>query len=182
MAYGNLTLYCGPMFAGKTTSILKSILWARNGEGLEVLVLKPAFDNRYAETEIVSHTGLRTPAQSVTALPESIPDGVDMVVLDEVQFFMEPYVAGNCVEWVQERLAEGCDVVAAGLDMDWQGHPFEVTSQLAAMADTIQKITSDCTVCGRPASKTFKKQAGDSVVEIGASDLYEARCNDHWRG
>jgi thymidine kinase len=181
MNYGTLTVYCGPMFAGKTTSILKSILWAKNGEGRNVLVLKPAFDNRYAETEIVSHTGLRTTAHSITALPESVDEDVQMIVLDEVQFFLPPYVDGDCAEWVRHQLESGRDVVVGGLDLDWQGKPFEVTAKLAAMADYIEKITSDCTVCGRPASKTFKKHADESVIELGASDLYEARCNQHWR-
>lgn len=179
--YGTLEVICGPMYAGKTTETLKRVLWARNGQSRHVHVFKPSFDNRYSETEIVSHDGLRTPATSVIALPQvQYPVGT-LVVLDEVQFFCEPYVQGDTVEWVREQLAVGVDVFVTGLDMDWQGKPFEITAQLMAMADKVTKITAHCTVCGRAASKTYKKTGSGDSVELGALDLYEARCPTHWR-
>ena len=180
MAYGTLTVVCGPMYAGKTTEMLRRVLWARHGQERDVLVIKPAFDNRYAETEIVSHDGLRTPAESVVSLPVVGKD-TSLVVLDEVQFFTEPYVKGDVPAWVLELLQGGCDVVAAGLDMDWKGEPFPVTAQLLAMADTVIKETANCTVCGRPARKTYKKSRDGASVELGSQDKYEARCNEHWQ-
>lgn len=182
MTYGTLTVVCGPMYAGKTTEMLKRVLWAKNGQNRSVMVLKPAFDNRYAQTEIVSHDGLRTTAESVTELPivTWYTSGPGLIVIDEVQFFTEPYVEGDVVEWVQRLLNAGHDVVAAGLDMDWRGTPFETTAKLLAMADTVIKTQANCTVCGRPAHKTFKKSGEGESVELGATDKYEARCNDHW--
>jgi thymidine kinase len=181
MSYGKLTVVCGPMYAGKTTEMLKRVLWARNGLKREVVVLKPAFDNRYAETEIVSHDGLRSTAESITELPDGVLDTGSLIVLDEIQFFNEPYVSGDVVAWVQDQLSEGVDIVAAGLDMDWRGDPFEVTALLAAMADEVIKVTANCTVCGRSARKTWKKadlQKLDAVEDIdltGMSDEEMAR-------
>jgi thymidine kinase len=179
--YGSLEVICGPMYAGKTTETLKRVLWARNGQHRDVHVFKPSFDNRYSETEIVSHDGLRTNATNITQLPVTTYVGKSLVVLDEVQFFCEPYVQGDVVEWVRLQLAAGVDVFSAGLDMDWQGKPFEITAQLMAMADKVTKITAHCTVCGRAASKTYKKTGSGNSVELGALDLYEARCPTHWR-
>jgi thymidine kinase len=187
-AYGSLTVICGPMFASKTTSVLRQVLWARGGQGRDVLVMKPAFDNRYAEGEIVSHDGLTVPAHSITSLPERAWDfeptqtkfGGGLIVLDEVQFFCEPYVSGDVEAWVRARLCEGHDVVAAGLDMDWQGQPFAVTASLLAMADDVVKGSAHCSVCGRTARKTYKKVADGDSVELGSGDKYEARCNQHW--
>jgi thymidine kinase len=179
LRYGTLTLVCGPMYAGKTTETLKRVLWARNGRNQKVRVLKPAYDTRYAEVEIVSHDGLRTAAESVSNLPE-IGSTADVVVLDEVQFFMDPYVSGDVPEWVLGLLREGIDVIAAGLDMDWRGRPFAVTASLSAMADEIVKLAANCTVCGRPARKTWKREKSGGSVELGGTDKYEARCNDHW--
>jgi Thymidine kinase len=187
MSYGSLTLVCGPMYAGKTTEMLKRVLWARNGQGLHVRVFKPAFDNRYSETEIVSHDGLRTTAENLTTLPPlDDMQGVDLVVLDEVQFMMEPYVSGDTVSWVRGCLGRGIDVVAGGLDLDINGVPFAITASLAAMADEIIKARANCTVCGRPASKTHRSTTGHHAadgphIELGATDKYEARCNQHWR-
>ncbi|RYD64419.1 MAG: thymidine kinase [Verrucomicrobiaceae bacterium] len=187
MSYGTLTVVCGPMFAGKSTEVLKRVLWAKNGLRRPVAVFKPSFDNRYAETEIVSHDGLRTPAQSIAALPERvtfselvIKPRAALIVLDECQFFEPPYVEGDTVEWVRTRLAAGFDFIAAGLDMDWQGKPFRVTADLIAMADEVVKVSANCTVCGRNAPKTYKLTPEGGSVELGAQDKYEARCNEHW--
>ena len=42
---------CGPMFAGKTTELMRRIATARDA-GQRVLVVKPAHDTRYAETAL----------------------------------------------------------------------------------------------------------------------------------
>ena len=63
--YGHLSVVCGPMFAGKTTETLKRILWAKNGRGQDIRVYKPAFDQRYARLQIVSHEGLAADAEAV---------------------------------------------------------------------------------------------------------------------
>jgi thymidine kinase len=164
------------MYAGKTTEMLKRVLWARNGMKRQVVVLKPAFDNRYAETEIVSHDGLRATAESITELPDGVLDSGSLIVLDEIQFFNEPYVSGDVVAWVQDQLSEGVDIVAGGLDMDWRGDPFEVTALLTAMADEVIKVTANCTVCGRAARKTWKKfepLVGSDYEDIDLSGMSE---------
>lgn len=182
MSYGKLTVFMGPMFAGKTTHLLRQILWLRNGEGRTVLVVKPAFDDRYSTTAIVNHDGLSSPAESITrwSQVQELAEGAEVVCFDEVQFFQAPYFAGDILTIVRELLADGKSVIANGLDIDWQGHPFEITGQLAAMADEVSKLWATCTVCGKPAPKTFKKVANNETVELGATNLYEARCNHHW--
>jgi thymidine kinase len=182
MHYGSLTAIAGPMFGGKSTATLKRILWAKNGEGRTVHVFKIAFDDRYADQEIVSHDGLRAPAQSISSIPDTVFSTNDIVFLDEIQFYQAPYFEGDVVGWVKTLLAQGIEVVVAGLDMDWKGDPFEITAKFLAMANVTEKLTAHCTVCGRPASKTFKKHtdANTGSVELGAHETYEARCNSHW--
>lgn len=180
--YGSLTAIAGPMFGGKSTATLKRILWAKNGENRTTHVFKPAFDTRYADQEIVSHDGLRAPAIAISTIPQLELGTNDIVFLDEIQFYTAPYFEGDVVAWVKTLLAQGIEVVVAGLDMDWKGDPFELTAKFLAMANITEKLTAHCTVCGRPASKTFKKQvdANTGSVELGAQESYEARCNAHW--
>ena len=181
--YGTFTFICGPMYAGKTTELLKRILWARNGCSKAVLVLKPAFDKRYSNTKIVSHDGLSVDAKSISSFSEVIPliADAEMICIDESQFFVDPHFSDDLVEWVGKFLLDGKEVVATGLDMDWRGHPFGISAQFAAMADDVIKIKANCTVCGTAAAKTYKKiQNGEQIIELGATDLYEARCNKHW--
>ena len=175
------------MFSGKTTESLKKVLISRSLFNKKVAVFKPAFDNRYSEIEIVSHDGLKTSAFSVNNAvsvgQHTIFEGdctVDLAVFDEIQFFTEPYFYGDIVRTIQYLLHKKIDVFCSGLDMDWQGNPFEVTGKLCAMADTVQKLKANCFATGLPASKTYKvSQSGDSV-ELGALDKYEARSNQHW--
>ena len=110
---------------------------------------------------------------SVTELPDALD--ADIVVLDEMQFFDI-----SCVDWVKRHLEAGVDVIAGGLDMDWQGHPFAVSASLIAMADEVVKKTANCNICGKPATKTFKLSQDGGAVELGAFDKYAARCNSHW--
>jgi thymidine kinase len=185
MRYGRLEVICGPMFAGKSTEILKKVLWDRH-KGLSVLVIKPSFDNRFSETRVVSHDGLSSDAKSIGAWDADYLFGAERnypskVYIDEVQFFQKPSFNGDLVFEVQNLLENGVDVMVSGLDTDWMGNPFQTTAMLAAMADEVRKVTANCTVCGRPATKNYKKTGAGASVELGASDLYEARCNEHWR-
>jgi len=178
--YGRLTVICGPMFAGKTTELLKRILWARNGERKDVLVVKTAFDVRYSRTEVITHDGLAAEAVVLHAFADIEPrfQEADLVCFDEVQFFQN--MDRDVVTVIRELLAAGTDVVAAGLDTNWKGEPFGVTGLLMAMADEVVKLKAHCAVCGQPAYKSFKKVEDAAEIQLGHSDLYEPRCNRHW--
>lgn len=182
MSYGHLTVICGPMYASKTTELLKRILWARNGQEKDVLVVKPAFDDRYAETRIVTHDGLSVNAQSITTWEQvkRKADFADIVFIDELQFFDGERFAEDIVQIVKVLLSEGKNVVANGLDMDIEGDPFPTTSRLMAMADEVVKMKSNCSVCGQPATKSFKLVENGNTVELGSIGVYEPRCNQHW--
>ncbi len=180
--YGHLTVICGPMYAGKTTELLKRVLVDRNLYSKAVLVIKPAFDDRFSATKIVSHDNLAVESKAITEWDQValLAADADVVCIDEVQFFQEPHFKGDIIEEVRLLLATGTDVVVSGLDLDWQGEPFAMTARLMAMADQVQKLHANCTTCGQPARKTHKKAPNSAQIELGAADLYEARCNDHW--
>ncbi|MFT3997368.1 MAG: hypothetical protein QM667_08170 [Asticcacaulis sp.] len=178
--YGRLTVICGPMFAGKTTELLKRILWARNGERKDVLVLKTEFDVRYSHTEVITHDGLAAEAVVLRAFADveaRFPEA-DLICLDEVQFFQN--MDRDVVEVVKGLLESGIDVVAAGLDTNWKGEPFAVTGLLMAMADEVVKLRAHCAMCGQPAHKSFKKTEDQAEIQLGHGDVYEPRCNRHW--
>lgn len=182
---GKLTVITGPMFAGKSTELLKRILplyndhWSRKN----LLVLKPNIDNRYSESEIVSHDGLRAPATNITE-DINLSDYYD-IFIDEVQFLEEPYFKNDIINMIRVALYTGRHVTASALNTDWSGQPFKITGALLAMADEIIHLKANCTICGQPASKTLKKVVDldvddPTLIELGSTDKYEARCNLHW--
>jgi thymidine kinase len=183
MTYGKLTLITGPMFAGKTSELLRRILWAKSGTEQTIFVAKPAFDNRYAATKIVSHDGLSAVARSLggwDTVAELLAGEAECLFFDEIQFFTPEHGFDDFPETVRRYLGLGKNIVCNGLDMDWQGQPFDVTARLAAMADEVLKLNAHCTCCGKPARKTYKIISEGGSVELGAADVYEARCNEHW--
>lgn len=173
--YGKLTVITGSMFAGKTSRLIQE------SKRKSTIVFKPAMDTRYSENECVSHDGVAIPAISVS-IPEdvSIASEYDIVLFDEVQFFVSPHYSDDISETIRILLASGKSVMVAGLDMDWRGKPFDVTSRLLGMADTVIKLTARCEICQAPANKTYKKVDSGTEFDLGHSDKYEARCNIHW--
>jgi thymidine kinase len=187
--YGSLHTFSGPMFSGKTSALLKEYLWMSQLP-CEILLIKPSFDNRYSETEVSTHTGVKIKAYNV-ASEFDIEDLIwtsnkptpDSVFIDEAQFFTIRYFDSNIPfhQIVQRMLSDGINVYACGLDMDFQGNPFEVMANLLAMSDYVEKLKSTCVISGGIASKTFKKTTSNSRYELGENDIYEPRSNSHWR-
>ena len=179
---GYLEVITGCMFAGKTEELIRRINTLQFAKK-NVLVFKPAIDNRYAEEFIVSHAGSQVRSISIQDSKEIldyIDDAVEVVAIDEVQFF------DNDVVYVCEYLAlKGLRVMVAGLDMDFRGEPFGVIPTLLTQAEFVTKLTAVCTECGCPATRTQRLVNGqpasyhDPIILVGASEAYEARCRHH---
>jgi len=138
---GSLTTIAGPMYAGKTSAILQKILWITH-QNHKVLVIKPDIDNRYSEDHIETHNQLSFPCFSMKSWQHVLQNhniqsyNYHTVFVDEVQFMDATDTIAN----VNEMLYNGINVVAAGLDQDSRGQPFETTALLLALADNVQKF------------------------------------------
>ena len=178
---GNLETIVGAMFAGKTSELLKRILWAKH-QNKKIIVIKPSIDDRYSNEKIITHNDLSHDCYAMkdwaTTLEKFIfeKSEVDMVFLDEIQF-MDTKDTLNNVEII---LSKGIDVVCAGLDQDSRGKPWETSSMLLGLSDKIVKIYGFCNVCGLEATKTFRKTSGGERTQVGAANIYEPRCLKHW--
>ena len=178
---GNLETIVGAMFAGKTSELLKRILWAKH-QNKKIIVIKPSIDDRYSNEKIITHNDLSHECYAMndwaTTLEKFIfeKSEVDMVFLDEIQFMDTKDTLSN----VEIILNKGIDVVCAGLDQDSRGRPWETSSMLLGLSDKIVKIYGFCNVCGLEATKTFRKISGGERTQVGAANIYEPRCLKHW--
>ncbi|PUU95574.1 thymidine kinase [Halanaerobium sp.] len=176
---GWLEVITGPMYCGKSEELIRRLRRVKIAKQ-KVKVFKPVLDNRYSKKDVVSHSG-----NSIEAVPvdhpeeilERIDDTVDVVGIDEAQFFHEDLV-GIC-----EDLADrGIRVIMAGLDRDFRNQPFGPMPELMARAEYVDKLHAICIQCGEPASRTQRlidgepAAADDPVILVGASEVYEARC------
>lgn len=175
---GRLTLFTGPMFAGKSRDMLLRVARLQ-AEGRRTMLLKPVIDTRYGADRVMAHSGEWLPAVSVDRWPDVPPD-VEVVALDEAQFFQPPFFRDYLPSVVSDLLEEGVDVLAAALLEDWRGKMFEVTQSLLSIADEIVFLAARCSVCGGMARRTAKIGGGAARIEIGGVDMYEPRCDAHW--
>ena len=181
MTRGSLEVFAGPMYAGKTTLLLQRVLWLDHQQK-KILVIKPSKDNRYNEDTIVTHNQLSYPCISFSEFSEIednyniMPYNYNTVCLDEVQFMDGKDTLSSVEMW----LRNGVNVIAAGLDQDSRGIPFETTSQLLGLADKSEKIKAICTVCGKEATKTYRVKASGDRIQVGSMGMYEPRCLEHW--
>ena len=179
---GTLETIVGAMFAGKTSELLKRILWAKH-QNKKILVIKPIIDNRYSEKLIITHNNLSHECYAMKNWKETNmeftlkKENYDMVFLDEIQF-MEP---SQTIENVEFMLNAEINVVCAGLDQDSRGKPWETSSFLLGLSDKITKIYGFCNVCGFEATKTYRKVEGGERTQVGAANIYEPRCLKHWK-
>lgn len=170
-----LVVNCGGMFSGKSTELM------RQGErhmlaGHKVVFLKPQFDDRYSEDEIVNHKGQKVKAIGITPednilLMEDIQTA-DVILIDEVQFI------DNIVIKIECLLKQGKAIYCSGLDMDFLGKPFEIVANLMAMADEVNKFHAVCAHCGEDA--VYSKKLSDSTtrIELGEKDKYIPLCRN----
>lgn len=167
-----IKVICGPMFSGKTKSLIETINKFKS-KGKKVVVFKPKLDNRYAEEAIVSHDKDETRAINVTK-PAEILDlfhHADVVAIDEVQFFDRSIV--RVCEIIVEH---GKSVVVAGLDMDYQANAFGSMPELMIMADEIVKLNSVCTFCSGRARFSHRVSNESGIVVLGEKDKYVPLC------
>lgn len=175
---GHIEVVCGPMFSGKTTELIRRVKRAQIARQ-KVQIFKPAIDNRYHETEVVSHSALSVeaiPVGSSLEILQHVFDTTHVVAIDEVQFFDE-----NICLVVEKLARRGFHVICAGLDQDSNGKVFGPIGTLLAIADVPLKLKAVCTICGADASKTYRKNSNNTdQVLVGEADVYEARCRAHW--
>jgi len=169
---GWLEVICGPMFSGKTEELIRRLVRARIAKQ-NVEIFKPRIDQRYAKTEIVSHSQLTIPSRLVDSPFEILEYGreAEVVGIDEAQF-----LGLELVPIVQELADQGKRVICAGLDTDYRGIPFEPIPQLLCIAEYIDKMLAVCMQCGNPAKHTQRIVESSERVLVGAQEAYEPRC------
>lgn len=169
---GWIEVVCGSMFSGKTEELIRRLRRARIAQQ-QVASFKPALDDRFSDTEVVSHDETTIPSTAVAAADQILllEGGADVIGIDEAQFF------GADLVTVCEQLARsGQRVIVAGLDQDYRGQPFEPIPQLMAVAEYVTKLHAICMQCGAPANHSQRLSASDERVLVGAQEAYEPRC------
>ena len=198
-------LWVGPMASGKSQALIMAAAAARSA-GRQLVLARPAIDTRGPADAIASRTGAIIQdahgVHSIRAVKDLVPvvRGVSRlhqctVVLDELHFLPD---AGLVIPELATSIP-GCEVLAAGLDMDFRGQPFESVAACqdwAAQAAgcVVHRLTATCAKCGEPAAFTQRldlapsgqtqasaqPSAGASGrIAVGDVGMYQPACSAH---
>ncbi|KAG9151649.1 hypothetical protein Leryth_001956 [Lithospermum erythrorhizon] len=178
---GEIHVIMGPMFAGKTTALLRRVR-SESDMGRNVVVIKSSKDARYAVNSVVTHDGTKFPCWALPKL-SSFKERfgvdqyakVDVIAIDEAQFFDDLYeFCCNAAD------LDGKIVVVAGLDGDYLRRNFGSLLDIVPLADTVMKLTARCEVCGKKALFTLRKIDNAQTELVGGADIYMPVCRRHY--
>ena len=170
------------MFAGKTEELLRRVRRAVIA-GRRVVVVSHSLDERHGADRLASHAGLHHPsltASKAADIERVVAPDSEIVAIDEAQFF-----GPDLVEVARRLASRGLVVIVAGLDVTFDGEPFEPLPTLMALAERVDKLTAICSVCGEEAVFHVRvdgpgASAGDLVPSTSvARRSTEARCRRH---
>ena len=166
---GRIELIVGPMFAGKTTEMLRRIDRAELAKK-RVVIMKYSQDNRYSQNNVSTHD-----LQMRVAIPCSILlphldecKKFDVIGIDEGQFFPD------VVEFSETLANCGKTVIVAGLDGDFRRKPFGKVLDLISRSESLTKLTAICTETGGDACYTQRTIDSQDLEIIGGADIYRA--------
>ncbi|CAN6470573.1 unnamed protein product [Victoria cruziana] len=178
---GEIHVIIGPMFAGKTTALLRRIQ-AERDNGRQVALIKTDKDTRYATNSVATHDGTKMPCWALpslsvfrTKIGAEAYHKLDVIGIDEAQFFEDLY---DFCQIAADR--DGKTVIVAGLDGDYLRRSFGSVLDIVPLAETVTKLKARCELCGKHAPFTLRK-SGDLQTElIGGADVYMPVCRQHY--
>ncbi|XP_058070711.1 thymidine kinase a [Magnolia sinica] len=180
-ASGEIHVILGPMFAGKTTALLRRIQ-SESSNGRKVAIVKSDKDTRYGLDSIVTHDGARMPCWALSDLSSFKAkcgaveyEKLDVIGIDEAQFFEDLY--DFCCKAADH---DGKTVIVAGLDGDYLRRSFGSVLDIIPLANSVTKLTARCELCGKGAFFTLRKTGEMQTELIGGADVYMPVCRQHY--
>lgn len=169
MLAGRVELIIGPMFAGKTTEMLRRIDRAELGRS-RCIIMKYAQGSRFRQGTVNTHDSYSREAIECNLLMPQIQECLiyDTIGIDEGHFF--PDLNPFC-----ETLANsGKRVIVAALDGTYLRKPFKNVLKLISNCESLVKLTAVCTETGNDA--TFTKRIINSTGDhlVGGTETYQA--------
>jgi thymidine kinase len=151
---GELHVISGCMASGKSLYLISLIEKYQNRCKIGIYSNNPYIESRY--------NNLRIPCRQIRSTDEINLDEFDIYAFDEAQFFDEEIV-NVCLRLAQK----GKTVYVSGLDLDYRSVPFSGMATLMALATSVTKLQAQCSACGKPASRSFRKTLETQRILLG---------------
>lgn len=189
----NLSLIIGPMFAGKTTSIIDLIEQSKKNT-IKYLVISPSLDNRCDNKTIIQSHDNKT--MEVTKInfgsaadlnkndSEAINSGISEFVKlsqnqNEIYIDEGQFIPMQCIPVIQKLNSNGTRVIVDGLNLSFDNIPlFSTIALLSLLTNNIDIKKGTCDYCKTPNSSEYSYRTTETkeMVEIG--NHYAPVCSD----
>ena len=175
---GEITLITGPMFAGKTSELLRQLKVHQDAERTCVLI-KHSSDRRYSvNSEVVTHDGITAQAIECSTL--------NGMTKEEYMLCLRSHVIGIDEGQFFDDLADFCDkmadhfksVIVAGLCNTHDRKGFKPVMELFPSCENILRLRAVCIKCSNPADFTFRDANSKSTTLVGGEGEYRALCRN----
>lgn len=162
----------GCMFSGKSTELIRRLKRHR-AINESILVINSAKDTRSDCDVIKTHNSDTFECVKVSDLSLLETIGVDVVAIDEAQFFT------GLREFVQRVGPHVKRIIVAGLDGDFLQRPFGEIFDVIPLADDVLKLHALCMMCNDGTLAPFTRRfCEDTTTQelVGDHDIYKAVC------
>lgn len=178
---GRLELIIGPMFASKSTELIK-IVNRYKSINKNIICINYVLNQRYGSNNIISHDYHEiTDSINLSNLNEIFNldkyDIAEIIVIEELQFFNDAFnVITNIIDNTDKI------VICAGLSGDYLKKEFGDVLKLIPHAEKITKLSALCKDCNDGTEAHFTKRIiqGDDQIKIGANESFKAVCRKHY--
>ena len=184
MCSSSLELIIGPMFAGKSTELIKKIKMYNILEK-NVLIINHIINNRYGTHGICTHDKYSiNNSINIKNLKDlknneyiDLFNNADIIIIDELQFFDDAFK--EITNWLNIYNKK---IICAGLISDFEKKPFGDVLNLIPHAEEIIKLSALCKKCKNGTKACFTKRIvnNNSVIMVGENSSYEAVCRKHY--
>lgn len=170
----SLKIIMGNMFSGKTTELVRR-LKRYEVIGKRILVINSSKDTRCFEHVLRTHDNMKFNCIKTNDLNELNYQDVDVIAIDEAQFFIGLKV------FVEKVLKRGKTVILTGLDGDYKQGKIGEIIDCIPLADKVFKLSAMCMECMDGTHGPFTKRIVDNTETelIGGKEMYRAVCRKH---
>ena len=175
MNISSLKLFIGPMYAGKTSKLIKIYNEAIKSD-LNVIVLTHSSEIRYSIDQLSTHDQTKISCfkyETINSFIQNKQDEIvnsNIILIDEAQFFKDLLEVKELVDYYHKQ------VYVFGLDGDFKRNKFGQTLDLIPHCDSVEKMTANCTLCDNPAIFSCRIINSDQQILIGSSESYQPLC------
>ncbi len=172
MKKGKLTFYYGPMFSGKTLTLINKILELEN---TNILVFKPKSDIR--TKEIYSRANKSYKAIEIEKsedILKYINSEIENIFIDEIQFFDK-----NLINIIEKVLNLNINIFCSGLDRDYKSEFFYNSKKILELTKNSLQHKGICYSCKKPSTRTIRKINGEITIKDSPEILVEVFNNDN---